>query len=280
MLKTSQLALIKACKKLGIKYEILHKDKIIVKVHLNPPLFFIHHYKAFDREDISKICKDKDITYTLLEGKINIPKWKAYLDPNCPEQYKNYIHYKTREEIVEDISHSFSLPLVIKMNRGSQGKNVYACNSVKDIREAIVRIYDRSSVNYDFILIAQEYVKIFKEYRVNVYKKKILFAYEKNIDSARYTGNISPLHWENSKAVLIRDENLLNRIDAFIQPIFNEIPVNFAGIDIALLENGEFILIEINKSPGIARFVKDNGMDEVVKMYEVILGDLRDPTVG
>ncbi len=277
-LKISQLALIKACKELNIQYEIIHKHQILVKVTLpnKTNLFFTHHYKAFNREDIVKICKDKDLSYTILAPHIKVPKWKSYLAPNLNEKYLPLLDFPTRKAIANDIEKNFKYPVVLKRNFGSQGHNVYLCNNRADILSALRRIFSRSRKfgAFDYIAIAQEYIKIKKEYRVIAYKRKLMFAYEKNIDDAVFVGNLSPLHWENAKGVLVQDANILEKLEAFSQGVFNAIPINFVGLDIAIDENGEFFIIEINNSPGMGIGAGSFGMDPIVRMFKYILKDL------
>ena len=277
-LKISQQALITACKELNIQYEIIHKHQILVKVTLpnKTNLFFTHHYKAFNREDIVKICKDKDLSYTVLAPHIKVPKWKSYLAPNLNEKYLPLLEFPTRKTIANDIEKNFKYPVVLKRNFGSQGHNVYLCNNRADILSALRRIFSRSRKfgAFDYIAIAQEYIKIKKEYRVIAYKRKLMFAYEKNIDDAIFVGNLSPLHWENAKGVLVQDANILEKLEAFSQGVFDAIPINFVGLDIAIDENGEFFIIEINNSPGMGIGAGSFGMDPIVRMFKYILKDL------
>ena len=67
---------------------------------------------------------------------------------------------------------------------------------------------------------------------------------------------------------------LIRKLELFIQPIFTTIPINFVGVDVGLCEAGKLYVMEINKSPGVAIFVRDNGLEPVVKMMKYILEDL------
>lgn len=279
-LKISQEALIEACKQLKIKYEIAHKHQITVKLFLGPKdentLFFTHHYKPFNREDMSKICKDKDLSYTLLNEYIKVPKWKSYLAPNLNEKYTNLLEYKTKKEIATDIEMNFSYPVIIKRNFGSQGHNVFLCTNRSQIIKALSKIYSRSHKfgAFDYLAVAQQYIKIKKEYRVIAYKRKLLFAYEKNIDQATFTGNLSPLHWENSIGILVEDKDSLQKLENFMQGVFAALPINFVGLDIAIDENGQYYIIEINNSPGMGIGASSFGMKPIIDMFKYILTDL------
>ncbi|MBD3329889.1 alpha-L-glutamate ligase [Candidatus Dojkabacteria bacterium] len=273
-LKVSQKALIQACKNLGVKYSLIHRDKILVKVELDPPLFFLHHYKAFNREDLVRISNDKDLQYSLLADRINIPDWKSYLDPNCNPKFRHIAEFNSIKKIADDISENFNFPIVVKRNKGSQGNHVFLCKDLQYIRKSLRKIFDTRSKHYDYIAIAQDFITIKSEYRVIGYKGNVLLNYEKDNKDADYQGNLSPLHWKGAKARLISDESLNKRIQDFIKPVFQVLPINFSGFDIAVDSDDKFWLIEINNSPGLSYFEKDNGVNEIVKMYEFILQDL------
>jgi len=93
--------------------------------------------------------------------------------------------------------------------------------------------------------------------------------------SPKFVGNLSPLHWENSKSVLIDDKNFLTKMSAFIKPVFSKIDLKYAGLDIIEDKLGKLWLIEINSQPGFTYFIRDNSDKEIIKMYRKILLDLR-----
>ena len=160
------------------------------------------------------------------------------------------------------------------MNKGSHGDNVFLCKTAEEVDHAINKIFDSNSKFYDYIALAQEYLPIQKEYRVIIFREKIIFAYEKNIEEAQFVGNLSPLHWENSRAILVKDEGLINEFKNFISPIFTQLDLIFGGLDIVIDKDNQMWLIELNSKPGFEYFVACNGYDEVVKMYEILLRDL------
>lgn len=275
-LKVSQQALIEACKQLDISYSIIHRDQILIRVDLEPPLsslFFVHHKKAFDREDMVTLCRDKDLFYTLVEGKINIPAWKSFLDPYCNEKFRHYAECSSFAEIVKWVSSEFRLPVIMKKNKGAMGSNVFLCNKCADIRNAVNQIFDHGSRSYDYVVIAQEYIKLEHEYRVVVYNRKIRLVYEKDVSKAKFAGNLSPLHWDGAKAKMIKDPKMIDCLERFIQPVFDVLPIKFVGLDVGLTLEGKLFLIEANNSPGFAIFVRDNGMEKLVEMTRGILED-------
>ncbi len=208
--------------------------------------------------------------------------------------------------MVEEIAAMHKFPLIVKANSLSRGINVYKCENKQEVAEAVNNIFNKESKNYDHVLISQDYLEIKEEYRVVVYDQKIMFAYQKDNTSgvggenilggenrpgganesggekimsgetkvAKFVGNLSPLHWENAIARIVKDENLLADLQKFISPIYEKLSLKYAGLDIARDKNGDFQLIEINTQPGFSYFINDNGEEELIKMFEKILSDL------
>jgi glutathione synthase/RimK-type ligase-like ATP-grasp enzyme len=210
---------------------------------------------------------DKDFTYKLLKDLVKIPSSIAYLDPNVKEKNKKYLKLKNIQDILNNIQQNFTLPLIIKRNRGCEGNNVFLCKTPEEISEKLEIIFNQNSKNYDYIALAQEFIQIEREFRVVVVYNQIELIYEKDNHNADFVGNLSPLHYENSKAVIIQDSDLKDRITKFINPILTKLDLNFVGLDITLDKNGELFLIELNSNPGFKHFVDDNGEGEIVKLY-------------
>ncbi len=271
-LKISQIALLKACDNLKISYEIIHKHNIAIKVNLNPPFFFIHHFKPFDREDVTKICNDKDLSYTILKSHINLPKWSSFLDPNCKLKYQSLSRFSDYTEILRYIIKEFKLPVIIKRNFGSAGNKVFKCKNSREIKNALLNIYDRND-RYDYISLAQQYIEPQHEYRVIMYKGKNLLTYEKDTSQAIFKKNLSPLHWKNAKAIEIKNEKLNHQLENFLKPIYTQFNFNFIGADVIIDKDNNMWLIEINKSPGLKIFIQHNGLKPIVSMFETILKD-------
>src|SRR6185369_17963468 len=91
----------------------------------------------------------------------------------------------------------------------------------EEVAAAVQAIFEKNPQGYDHVVLAQEYSSGVKEYRAVVFEKNVVLLYEKDVTGARFTGNLSPLHWEESKAVLIKDQHLIRGIQAFIAPVYD-----------------------------------------------------------
>lgn len=263
---------IKACDELNLSYDILHQNQNILRVKIKEKYhFFVNYSTPLVSQSIAQILKDKDYTYHLLKNVINQPKNEAFLSPFCDEKYQQYLEFKSIEEIREKILEQFSLPVILKRNRGSGGNNIFLCHDQKEIDTALKQIFNINYKDYDYVALAQDYIKIKKEYRVIFLEQKLILAYEKNTENAQFTGNLSPLHWEGSKAIKIDNPELLTKINQFIAPIFQEINLNYGGFDVVIDQEDQWWLIEINSHPNFNIFIRDNDENTIVDLFKKLL---------
>lgn len=272
---TNIRVLIAACQELNIDFKFLHSSHNFVQLKINShPYLFANYTTPFNSEVNAAICKDKGLTYELLKNKVRIPKTISFLSPFCKEKYQKYLTYKNIDSIVEEINKNFSLPVIIKMNSGSLGKNVFLCQDGEQIRSSLEKIFNINSKDYDCIAIAQEYIDVIREYRAIIFNNELLLLYEKNIDNAKFVGILSPGAWEGSKTIQITEEEFITEVERFIQPIFEEISLNYTGADIVIDKNRKIWLLELNSMPHYERFVKDNGEETIVEIFKKMLTSL------
>lgn len=237
------------------------------------PLHFIYWSTPFNNPAVSKMLKDKDFSFKFLDGQLSIPKTKAYLNPKCSRKNKIFRKYETIKNIMDDSKNIFEYPLIVKMNSGSLGKNVYKCNNRKEKEKALNKIFNKRSKNYDHIALIQEYIEIEKEYRVIRFREENLLIYEKVCKEK--TKNLSPLH-NPGAAIRVVDLKSTEAIDIkkFLEQSNNLRQLEFVGIDLVKDKNGEFKLIELNARPGFDQIVKHAGDKVVIEMYCDILRKL------
>jgi len=236
--------------------------------------FFANTHTPLNRGSIDKISHDKGFFYEVLKDSIRTPRTEMFLDPDAPREYDGYKKFVDRESIVTYISCTFSLPVIVKMNSGSLGRNVFSCVSETEIENALQAIFDKHSPLYDFVALVQERISIKREYRIIVLDTRVILAYEKDFSDARAGGNLSPFHMEGTHAVLIRDAGTIQRFEEFLAPVYTAFPVVFTGADIIEDESGDLYLLELNDHPGFSYCIRDNGEEPVIEMYEKILSYL------
>jgi len=266
-----QQALIHACDKLGIKWEFVDEYQIALKIYTDPIRLMTHSVNSFLSFATAEILKDKDFTHQLVQDVVKMPKFKSYFNPNSSSRYKRYKKHSSINEIVNDITNSFSYPVIIKKNKGSAGRFVFRCEGSLDVENALYQIFSQTSWRYDYVALAEELIDIKKEYRVVTIGNKVDFLYLKDNSNAVFRGNLSPLHYSGASAILIEDLDLQNRIEQFIKPVFDLIDLPMAGFDIAEDQDNNLYLIEINGSPSMKIFARDNGVDKVEAFYYRLL---------
>jgi len=260
---------VQACRELGIPHSVMHPTGNVVLVagrHL-----FVNWATPLISLSLARLMLDKDFTWHLLQGAIAMPKSIGYLSPLVEPRFQKYVQLQSIGSIAADIERRLDQPLIVKRNSGSHGSHVFLCSSRQAIEEALARIFDEHDKDWDYLALAQEFVNAKAEYRLVALQGRIAFAYEKDTKTARFEGNLSPLHWTGAKAVPIQDVRLLERLQAFVAPIFARLSIPFCGIDVILERDDRLWLIELNGSPSFEYFIRDNGDEVVVDFYRGVL---------
>jgi hypothetical protein len=264
--------LLEACKKLSIEYEILHPNQNLVKVKLSDREYYFTNYSTpLIPQSIAEIFKDKQYFYQVFRDVVKMPRTESFISPYCDQKYKEYLRYSTIDEIIAEIENNFELPVIVKRNRGSGGNNVFKCFDLLQIRNALDCIFNVNSKNYDYVALVQEPINIVKEYRSVCLNHEQVVLYDKDISQAAFTGNLSPLHWEGAIAKQVTDQSTIASINKFIHPIFQKMSIPYVGLDIALDDRQNYWLIEANSHPNFDIFIRDNGEDPIIGLFERVL---------
>lgn len=264
--------LLEACKKLSVEYEILHPNQNLVKVKICDREFYFTNYSTpLTPQSIAEIFKDKQYFYQVFRDVVKMPRTVSFVSPYCDQKYQEYLQFSTIEEIIAEIESNFELPIILKRNRGSGGNNVFKCFDLPQVRNALDHIFDVNSKNYDYVALAQEPINIVKEYRSVCLNQEQVILYDKDFSQAEFTGNLSPLHWEGAIAKQVNNHETIAAIAEFIEPIFQKMPIAYVGLDVAIDDRGVYWLIEANSHPNFDIFIRDNGEDAIVELFEKFL---------
>lgn len=261
-------------KQLNIPTEYIDEFETVLLLHFPKKDHFIVNTKLGLISNAEEyLGKDKAFQYSLLKNAVSIPETNSYLDSQS--QYGKFATLIDQSQIASDILGTFSLPCIVKRNQGSQGSHVFLVKNAAEVSQAIAHIFNLNSHEYDYVLLAQRYIAPVHEYRVIMYHNQIAFAYLKDNANATFKGNLSPLHWEKSKAVLVTDNSKIVEFQKLGQNISKAWSVEFAGLDVIEDKAGTFWLIEVNTNPSMALFEQDNGARQVLELYTKILTDLQ-----
>lgn len=248
---TSTRCLIEAAKRLDLRYKIFDKNGNLVEIEIDgKKLFFANYSTPYNSGSFSKIANDKEFTRFILKDVIRMPKTVGFFDPDYNEGGEIKSGPNTYEDIADEISRQFGFPVVIKPNSLSRGINFTICNNKDEILAALKKVFEKNQ-NYDYVALAQEYIKPKNEYRIVVFQNQIILVYTVKKE--------------------IQDEDTKKELKDFIKPIFGVLDIGFAGLDIIESETGQKYLLEINAEPGFANFVEKNGAEPIIEMYCKIL---------
>jgi glutathione synthase/RimK-type ligase-like ATP-grasp enzyme len=264
-----------ACKQMGLSCRVPHPNEgvlLVDKEGIEYP--FVNWSTPLNSHAHSFLCQDKDYFYRTFKEQVNMPSTKAYLVPQPDKRFSDLVEFSDIASIVRDIKSYFDLPVIIKPNRGSWGLNVSKACSAQEVQESLDVIFDANSKHHDYCALAQQYIEIATEIRSVFVAGELQFAYAKSTDDATPTGNLSPLHWEGSRALDLNDQNVLADIQQFCQPLFSKVRFGFLGLDVAIDTQGNYWLIEANAAPGFDFYIRDCGVSKVRNLYLKILDRL------
>ncbi len=271
MERRTQLIL-KAAQSLGIATEQLHFDGNVYRLSYGDIQTIIANGRGdWLGQAQGIICQDKGFQYELLQNTQLFPITKTYCDPELESQYQSYIRHPKISDIIQDIEEHFVYPVVIKPNRGSQGRGVNICKNADEVTVALQNIFNKDSSEYDYVAVVQEYIAIHKEYRVICIQGNVHTVIYKDITQATFTGNLSPLHWDGAVPRIVNNSDFHNQIQEVITPLFQEFPLFFVGIDLGLDQQGNWSVIELNSHPGFAYFLQFESESYVIDIYRELL---------
>jgi len=160
-------------------------------------------------------------------------------------QYKTFVTFMPHTELYSEVldTSSFARP-VYKNRLSSRG------SGITWDREKVIGLLDN--------WIIQESIKIQEELRVYVIRGEIYLI-----------GIVKQSMTEGNKARGIKPRALMQDEVKFSKDLAAQAPgLGFAGIDIARSTDGKLYLMEVNRSPGFAKFHELTGINLASKLYE------------
>ncbi len=261
--------LIQACINQNIKYKSIDIEQNFISVALAGGLLFQNNRTPFNSEVMASICKDKEHAYHLLSNLIAMPKTFGFLDFNTHDNYKKYVNYASLESIIHKIEQEFNYPVVIKKNSGSLGSNVFLCQNKKQIKIALNKIFNQNSYNYDYIALAQEYIRPQQEFRAVFFRNELLLCYQRISENKEF----GLRYWDTNKghALHINDLKELSALTQFVQPALELPGLNYVGFDIIKDWHDKYRLLEMNSGPKYDHYIQSYGEQEIITLFEKIL---------
>lgn len=259
--------LITALEECGIRQQFIDRNSNFFRADINGWKYFQINKTPFNSEVEYHICRDKMHSYTLLSPVVRMPKTLSFIDFGIHDKYKKYLKTPTLEHAIEEVETAFTYPVVIKMNGGALGDNVFKCNNRDEAEAAFQEIF-RDSKNYDYVALAQEYIPAVEEYRLVCAFGEPVLAYKRG--NAK---GFNVKYWQQGEqAQLMTDAEKIAELHAFVKPTYQELDIGYAGFDIILAEDGTYSLIEVNSSPKTDNIVDSDGERCIIDMYKRVIG--------
>jgi len=203
-----------------------------------------------------------------------MPKTKSYLDPDATdEDLKKNAEFKKQKLIAADILKNFEFPLIIKMNSGTQGRHVYKCDNKRKVLKSIKAVFKKKQKHYDSSILAQQFIEIKNEYRAILLDGEVVLLYEKV--SNKKTNNLSPLHNDDGRAEIVNDVEIQNKIIEIVNNSPKLKSFEWIGLDVARDSKGDWWILELNTRPGFSYFIRDNGDEKIIEVYEKLLNRIK-----
>jgi glutathione synthase/RimK-type ligase-like ATP-grasp enzyme len=260
-------SLIQACQADGMPYRLADKDGNCLTIKDNH--FFQANRTPFNSESMAALCRDKQYQYEVLKDLINMPKTMGFLNYTVSEEYQNYLTHHSLAEIITAIEANFSYPVVIKKNRGALGINVFLCRNRDEVTTAIETVFDANSRDYDYVVLAQEYIKSKLEIRVIFFDAQPVLSYERHFSNREFGAR----YWEtdDGKAIPVEESHLVDKVAELFKPAVTLPNLRFVGLDIIIDDQDNCYLIELNSGPKVKNYIQSHGDKPVVEMYRKIL---------
>ncbi|MEA3412145.1 MAG: hypothetical protein U9R74_11490 [Pseudomonadota bacterium] len=259
--------IVQACERLRIDFRYADKNRNYVIIE--GQLHFQLNKTPFNSESMAGLCKDKEHQYELLHDLVRMPKTSGFLDNDVPEAYRRYVTHDSIESIVRSVEDDFALPVVVKRNKGALGDNVFLCRTSEEVRSAIQSIFNKNSSQYDYVALAQAYIRPEREIRVVCFDGEPVLSYERYGASRDF--GVKYWETEGGKAVDLGAGDIGSTVSREFRPALELPGLKFVALDVIIDQVGDWYLIELNSAPQFNHFIRQNGMDSVVSMYERML---------
>ena len=232
------------CKEQGIKIEYLSADYLLRFTKGSQVRHVFGPYWDINSAAADRLACDKNGCYTMLniagvpaiEHEIiyNPLRW-SYLIDDAGTMSKAIAYFEANGKKV-----------VVKPNQGAQGKDVYYCDNLLAMEQAMQTIF---ATEPDIALCP--YYEIYTEYRVFYLNGRAHYFYGKT-KGDDWKHNLS----QGAKAFEVNDKKLQAKLEALAIQAAQSININFATIDIASLENNALAIMEINSGVQAQRLLE------------------------
>lgn len=286
-MKNFLLVIKEICKELNIDYKTISKDWITILEKAEKVHYIVGYKFDLNGNGISRIMDDKYAFYELV---------KLY---NFPIIEHNIIFKNYDKKEIETLFCKYNKEVVIKINTGTCGKDVYKINKIEELFKLLDDL-----LNNNFSLSLCPYVNIKNEYRVILLDDEVLLTYGKikpvvygdgkrsikdlliefnpyffnKIDNLPQkilkTNEFYEYSWkfnlsQGAMPFLEVDDKIKKKIIKEGLKIAKKLNLRFCSLDFVIDDNDNLLLMEANSGVMMDNFIKiiPNGRDIAKDIY-------------
>ena len=223
------------CREAGITYESLSQDYISRLTKDGTTRHVLWSNWDANGAAADRIACDKSACYAVLEH-CGIPAIPHHLLQH-PLRRQGWTGEKGTWTQLLEYFDQYNKKMVLKPNLGTNGQDIFFCQTVQEVEAAAHAIFDTNPN-----VAVSPFFNIKTEYRVFHINGEYPLAYGKKPSEDNWRHNLS----QGATAFELEDEALLTRLKTLARQAAQAIAINFATIDVAELENGELLIMEIN----------------------------------
>ena len=233
------------CKEEDIEYKFLSKGWIMQLKKGDKYRYVVGTGNISNRQSVYVIASDKYATYDVLKES-GIPVFEHKIIFNPVYRPDSVSDLNGDKEIKEYLNKQKNKKVVVKSNAGYGGKEVFLCDNVLEIKRIIKKIFKRrESVSI------MPFYDVDTEYRIIYLKGNIELVYGKNKKENEWKCNLA----NGAKPEIIEDGNLKNILCDMAYKVGKILDLEFASIDISRLTTGELMIVEVNSSVAMEKFI-------------------------
>jgi len=223
------------CQEQGIHFLSLSKDFISRLTKGDVARHVLWSNWDLNNAAADRIACDKCACYTVLDL-CGVPAIPHYLIQH-PVRRQGWTGEMGTWAQAVDYFNRYSQKVVVKPNLGTNGQNIHYCDTIQALEGAVHSVFENSP---DAAI--SPFYKIETEYRVFYVKGSCPLVYGKIPSADNWRHNLS----QGASAFEVTDEKLIAKLTNLACQAAKAISIDFATIDVAQLENGDFAIMEIN----------------------------------
>lgn len=288
---------------LDIKCTYLSKDWIIKLEKGNRVEYIVGNKFPLNNHSLGLIMDDKYALYDILNN-LNIPVCKHYIFYNTNNNHLYAKNCHTKEDVMKCFN-NLNRDVVVKINNGSEGKDVYHIKDKNELNKVMDHLFMK---NYSISICP--YYNVINEYRLVVLNNEVKLIYKKikprvigdGIKSVNdllkefnpyyfkdkdISNDILPYNKEylydwkfnlsrgSICSVDIEDRTKKICFDVALD-VVSKTGISFATIDIIELSNSEFFVLEVNSGVTISKCINfiPSGYKIAKEIYKEAVGYL------